>query len=67
MKIKKHTPALLAALLLARIVYRLLRRRPNLSLCPTCSYNLQPHAPGQRCPECGTPIPSSSKSSTRIQ
>ena len=26
-------------------------------LCPTCSYDLRAHAPGQRCPECGTLIP----------
>jgi hypothetical protein len=26
------------------------------NLCPTCSYDLCAHTPGQRCPECGTPI-----------
>ena len=24
---------------------------------PTCSYDLRSHAPGDKCPECGTPIP----------
>ena len=27
------------------------------TLCPTCSYDLRAHAPGQACPECGTPRP----------
>jgi hypothetical protein len=25
--------------------------------CPICGYDLRAHAPGSKCPECGTPIP----------
>ena len=25
-------------------------------LCPTCAYDLRAHSPGNKCPECGTPI-----------
>jgi len=32
------------------------RRQNRQGLCPTCSYDLRAHHPGQRCPECGTPI-----------
>ena len=33
-----------------------LRHQNRQGLCPTCSYDLRAHHPGQRCPECGTPI-----------
>jgi hypothetical protein len=46
------------ALLLWYLKRRLLPRRPQTpGLCPTCTYDLRAHTPGQRCPECGTPIP----------
>ena len=33
------------------------RRIAIAGLCPTCSYDLRAHKPGDKCPECGTPIP----------
>lgn len=36
---------------------RSLFRRNRLHRCTQCSYDLRAHAPGQKCPECGTPIP----------
>ena len=39
------------------IHYRLRDRPPAPGLCPKCSYDLRAHRPGQKCPECGTPIP----------
>jgi hypothetical protein len=33
------------------------RRIARQNRCPTCSYDLRAHAPGQSCPECGTPVP----------
>jgi len=33
-----------------------LRHQKRQGLCPACSYDLRAHHPGQRCPECGTPI-----------
>lgn len=30
--------------------------RQDCTLCPICSYDLRAHAPGDKCPECGTPI-----------
>jgi len=32
-------------------------RRRSHGLCLICGYDLRAHRPGQRCPECGTPIP----------
>jgi hypothetical protein len=32
------------------------RSRRIAGLCPTCHYDLRAHKPGDRCPECGTPI-----------
>ena len=29
--------------------------REERGLCPSCGYDLRAHAPGERCPECGTP------------
>lgn len=31
-------------------------RRSAQGVCPTCAYDLRAHAPGSKCPECGTPI-----------
>jgi hypothetical protein len=33
-----------------------LAQRAKEGLCPKCAYDLRAHAPGQCCPECGTPI-----------
>jgi hypothetical protein len=33
------------------------RRRVRRGLCTRCGYDLRAHRPGQKCPECGTPIP----------
>jgi len=35
---------------------RLLKTRRDPLACPTCSYDLRSHAPGNKCPECGTPV-----------
>jgi hypothetical protein len=43
-------PSALGIFLLSR------RRRPIPGLCPICRYDLRAHAPGQKCPECGTLI-----------
>jgi hypothetical protein len=32
--------------------------------CPHCSYDLRAHQPGDKCPECGTPIATSADSKT---
>jgi len=53
---------LLALLLIAWPAWHLYRaatrrRHRRQGLCPTCSYDLRAHHPGQKCPECGTPIP----------
>jgi hypothetical protein len=32
-------------------------RRTRAGLCLACGYELRAHAPGDKCPECGTPIP----------
>ena len=37
---------------------RKLVRDARLGLCPTCGYNLRVHKPGDKCPECGTPVAS---------
>jgi hypothetical protein len=34
-------------------------RRQRQGQSPNCSYDLRAHKPGERCPECGTPIPPS--------
>jgi hypothetical protein len=36
---------------------RLRAARAQVNLCTHCAYSLHAHSPGQRCPECGTPIP----------
>ncbi len=33
------------------------RRRFRSGMCRACGYDLRAHHPGQRCPECGTPVP----------
>jgi hypothetical protein len=32
------------------------RRRQTKGLCPKCRYDLRAHRPGDKCPECGTPV-----------
>ena len=32
-------------------------KRTQAGLCPECGYDLRAHEFGQKCPECGTPIP----------
>jgi hypothetical protein len=39
---------------IAGIRWRNRKRRTRLGLCTHCAYDLRAHAPGQRCPECGT-------------
>ncbi len=39
-------------------IRRRVRLRPQPDhLCAKCSYDLRAHHPGDKCPECGTPIP----------
>jgi hypothetical protein len=48
------------SLLLPALFLRSWRRHRHASrqgLCPTCHYDLRAHHPGDKCPECGTPIP----------
>jgi hypothetical protein len=49
-------------LLACPMVCAVIRGRSNRyrrlhGLCLKCGYDLRAHGPGQRCPECGTPIP----------
>jgi len=37
------------------------QHRRRLGLCEKCSYDLRAHKPGDRCPECGTVIPTETK------
>ena len=43
------------------------RYRVRHGLCPTCSYDLRAHKPGDKCPECGTSIAVSSPPQPRVQ
>jgi hypothetical protein len=45
----------------AALAVLLTHRRLEPGLCPSCSYDLRAHQPGQKCPECGTLILASSK------
>ncbi len=56
-------PALEIFLLLLRHHPRHHRPTAGAVPCPTCGYDLRAHYPGQKCPECGTPIPAAN---TRI-
>ena len=51
--------ALLFALLPA-LAFRAIRRRrrslARVGLCAKCGYDLRAHGPGDKCPECGTPV-----------
>ncbi len=49
----------LTAIWLLRRALRLWRqhRRRRSGCCQSCGYDLRAHLPGDRCPECGTPIP----------
>ncbi len=33
------------------------RRKRDAGACLTCGYDLRAHRPGDKCPECGTPVP----------
>jgi hypothetical protein len=49
--------AFLSLLLTLAVYVRSLRlNRSAPGKCPTCDYDLRAHQPGQKCPECGTPI-----------
>jgi hypothetical protein len=50
-------PALFFAAAPAWWFFYVRRRRTPAGHCPTCRYDLRAHAPGQKCPECGTVIP----------
>ncbi len=58
-------PAMAIGILLLKGRHRRLPA-PGAILCSTCSYDLRAHSPGQKCPECGTPIPAPSKPDNRI-
>jgi hypothetical protein len=49
-------PTLLFAGLPAFWLFQHRPRRLKPGLCPKCRYDLRAHAPGQKCPECGTLI-----------
>ena len=52
-------PTLLSLILPAVWLHRFRseRRKQREGLCLVCGYDLRAHAPGQVCPECGTPVP----------
>jgi len=56
-----RVPVVYAIFLSAAISTALLwprwKRRIAAGHCAKCGYDLRAHRPGQRCPECGTPIP----------
>lgn len=43
----------------------IVRRRRTRGLCEACGYDLRAHKPGDRCPECGTPVPAKWSSATQ--
>ena len=59
---------ILGALSLAYVALRWpFRKKTKPGHCPTCGYDLRAHKPGDKCPECGIPVPPRFDSpSTRI-
>ena len=52
-------PTLLSSIALALWVRRYCKHRKRVNpemACPTCAYDLRAHNPGDKCPECDTPI-----------
>jgi len=39
------------------IRYEFLADRLSSGRCPKCGYDLRAHRPGEKCPECGSPVP----------
>ena len=54
--------------LLSRYTYKKWRSslQKAAGCCPHCGYDLRSHAPGDKCPECGTPIPTRSSSAPTL-
>jgi hypothetical protein len=51
--------SLLPAAWLGRLAWNIRRHRHRLKQgrCPKCGYDLRAHHPGDKCPECATPVP----------
>lgn len=48
---------ILPGIIITRRIYLRIGHRPQTGICPICQYDLRAHQPGQRCPECGHPVP----------